>query len=118
VGAYAPGVPGIYQGQDVTWPIITSSRQNCPTHSDGSTNTRLSLSYTPKDYKGLLGFGADILLMGQPLFEGEGSRTVKLLSRESQLVPEETSLVREWEGNIGGGRRAFSPRPGFRWTAP
>ena len=50
--------------------------------------------------------------MGEPLFEGVGSRTVKLISRESQLVPEETSLVREWEGNAGPGQIGFLTPPG------
>jgi hypothetical protein len=103
---------GTYQGQDVSWPISWSSVQVYVRHSDGSTNTRLSLSYTIQGFKGLLGFGANILLMGEPQFEAVGSRTVKLISRDSQLVPEETSLVREWEGHIGQGQIGYLAPPG------
>ncbi len=103
---------GTYQGQDVTWPIITSSRQIAFSHPDGSMNTKLSLQYTPQGFNGLQGFGASILLMGKPLFEGGGSQTVRLISREMQLVPEETSLVREWEGNVGTGQIGYLAPPG------
>jgi hypothetical protein len=103
---------GIYQGQNVTWPITLSSVQIPFSHLDGSTSTQLSLQYTTQGFKGLLGFGANILLMGEPLFEAVGSRTVKLIPREMQLVPEETSLVREWKGNVGQGQTGYLAPPG------
>lgn len=96
----------------MTWPLTTSSVKRPFTHSDGSTNAQLSLQYTTQGFKGLLGFGADILLMGKPQFEAAGSRTVQLIPRESQLVPEETSLVREWEGNVGQGQTGYLAPPG------
>jgi hypothetical protein len=104
---------GTYQGQEVAWPILSNSVQIYSSHPDGSTNTKLSLNYTTQGFKGLLGFGADILLMGEPLFEGVGSRTVKLMSTESRLVPEDTSLVREWEGNVGPGQIGYLVPPGI-----
>ncbi|MCY1076319.1 hypothetical protein [Archangium lansingense] len=104
---------GTYKGQDVSWPIITTtSVQSNFSHSDGSTNNQLSLHYTTEGFHGLQGFGASILLRGKPLFEGVGPLTVKLVPREGQLVPEETSLVRKWEGNVGTGQIGYLSPPG------
>ncbi|RKG92371.1 hypothetical protein D7V97_40970, partial [Corallococcus sp. CA053C] len=41
-----------------------------------------------------------MLLRGAPRVV-DGARTVKLLPQEQLLVPEETSLVREWGGHTG-----------------
>ncbi|MFE8603093.1 hypothetical protein [Archangium violaceum] len=89
---------GTYLGQSVTWPLTLNSYQPTLIDSDGSVHTQIQLNYTPNGVSGLVNWGVRITLTGEPRFEASSSRTVKLQPQQERLVPEETSLVRGWEG--------------------
>ncbi|MDY7226687.1 hypothetical protein [Hyalangium rubrum] len=100
---------GTHFGQRVSWPIALNSVQSDALEADGSEHTLVDLNYKPEGVQGLQNFGVDIRLMGKPQFEASGARTVKLLAREGMLVPEETSLVRAWDGNMGATSGYLTP---------
>jgi len=103
---------GTHLGQSVSWPITLNSTQGSLSEIDGSRHTQLELNYTPRGVQGLEGFGATIVLMGELQFEAGTPRTVKLLPQQSSLVPEETSVVRRWEGHTGVGASEYLTPPG------
>ncbi|NBD12234.1 MULTISPECIES: hypothetical protein [Corallococcus] len=92
---------GTHLGRRVKWPIEErSSVVHLGFDQGGPPDTFIALHYTPEDTPALEGFGVDIhLVEGARVRE---DRTVKLSSRQGQLVPEESSLVLRWVGNIGG----------------
>ncbi|WP_152622513.1 hypothetical protein [Archangium violaceum] len=102
---------GTYLGRSVTWPLTLNSYQPTLIDSDGSAHTQVQLNYTPNGVSGLVNWGARITLTGEPRFEASSSRTVKLQPQQERLVPEETSLVRGWEGFTSQGS-AYPTPPG------
>ncbi len=103
---------GTHLGETVTWPLTVYSHQSTLFDVDGSAHTQLQLSYTAHGVPGLESLGVNFTLTGEPRFDAGSPRTVKLLPQQDRLVPEETSLVRAWEGNTGGGSSAYLTPPG------
>ncbi|MFP2908410.1 hypothetical protein ACLESD_25825 [Pyxidicoccus sp. 3LFB2] len=103
---------GTHLGKTVTWPLAVYSHQSTLSDVDGSVHTQIQLAYTVNGVPGLESLGSNFTLTGEPRFEGGSPRTVKLLPQQDRLVPEETSLVRAWEGNTGGASSAYLTPPG------
>ncbi|WNG30188.1 hypothetical protein F0U62_43885 [Cystobacter fuscus] len=103
---------GTHLGQSVAWPLTLNSHQSTLINFDGSEHTRVQLNYTPNGVPGLESLGVSLTLTGMPRFEASPPRTVKLLPQQDRLVPEETSLVRAWEGTTGRGSDAYLTPPG------
>ena len=103
---------GSYLGQSVRWPLTLDSVHGPLIEVDGGANTEIRLRYTQEGVPGFGSFGANILLMGEPRFDEGSSRTVKLLPVGERLAPEETSLVRRWDGHLGSGVDGYLSPPG------
>jgi hypothetical protein len=105
---------GTHLGESVNWPIDDESARLVRTISDRYENraTWLFLKYLPGGSAGLTSFGAHVQLVdGVSIDAQSGSRTVQLVKEESDLSPEEDSLVVGWEGRVGTQRSYGSGYP-------
>jgi hypothetical protein len=90
---------GELAGRSVKWPISVDAVHSPLLSDDGRTDTMLALQYESDEPAG---FGVDLVLTGEPRFEGGTPRIAKLMPQGELLVPEETSVVWRWGAHLGG----------------